>query len=392
VAIEASSRSDWPMTVLPLLGLAALVAALVQLWSRLLGPQRLARPVVRGSAVERPTPRRPTMAAIVKELRSWQRDPVRLQGVVVAPAFALMTCLLPLAFDSTSFLAFAGALTALMGAVTTTNLYGQDGTALWLTLLTPGSERADVRGRQLAWLAVFGPMTALLTVAGGIASGEPDLWPWALAASAALLGGGAGLLPLVSVDQLVPGPDPREHRDSPLEHGDLTGVAFVTMLLALGTALPALGTVILGVTLDIEALLWLGVAVGVSTGVAAYVLLGRSAARRLAERGPELLYLMRVGREHSGHKADAGVIDAMPPSRRRLVVWSVTVGCIALFPQALVPTLMKASGNVAQVWFLALHMPAEWQWPTIVFMYVLGAGALALAWRVYAAEAHRLDT
>ena len=40
-----------------------------------------------------------------------------------------------------------------MGAVTASNLYGQDGTALWLTLLAPGSERADVRGRQLAWLA-----------------------------------------------------------------------------------------------------------------------------------------------------------------------------------------------------------------------------------------------
>jgi hypothetical protein len=41
---------------------------------------------------------------------------------------------------------------------------------------------------------------------------------------------------------------------------------------------------------------------------------------------------------------------------------------------------------VAQVWFLPLYMPAPWQWPTIAFMFLLGAGALTLAWRVYAAE------
>ena len=92
-----------------------------------------------------------------KELRSWWRDPVRLQSVIVAPVFAVLTCLVPLAFDSTEFLPFIGALIALMGAVMSANAYGQDGTALWLTILTPGSERPDVRGRQLAWLAVVRP-------------------------------------------------------------------------------------------------------------------------------------------------------------------------------------------------------------------------------------------
>jgi len=197
VAVEASSRSDWAVTVLALLGLAALVALLVLAWSRSLGPQRLPRQVVRGSAAGGAAARvapssGATSAVFVKELRSWLRDPVRLQSLVVAPAFALMSCVLGLFFDSTALLAFIGALTALMGAVMSANLYGQDGTALWLTLLTPGSERPDVRGRQLAWLALFGPMTIVLTVAGIVASGETDLWPWALAASAALLGGGAG--------------------------------------------------------------------------------------------------------------------------------------------------------------------------------------------------------
>ena len=64
-----------------------------------------------------------------------------------------MTCLGLAALGATALLPFAGALTALMAAVTSANLYGQDGTALWLTLLTPGSEHADVRtaGSSPGW-------------------------------------------------------------------------------------------------------------------------------------------------------------------------------------------------------------------------------------------------
>ena len=32
-----------------------------------------------------------------------------------------------------------------------------------------------MRGRQLAWLAIFGPMTIVLTVTGTVASGRPAL-------------------------------------------------------------------------------------------------------------------------------------------------------------------------------------------------------------------------
>jgi hypothetical protein len=96
---------------------------------------------------------------------------------------------------------------------------------------------------------------------------------------------------------------------------------------------------------------------------------------------------MQAGKEHHGQPGEnASVVEAMPRSRGRLLNASVLVGCIALFPQALVPTLMKACGDVAQIWFLPLYMPAPWQWPTIVFMFLLGSGALTLAWRVYAAE------
>ena len=106
----------------------------------------------------------------------------------------------------------------------------------------------------------------------------------------ALLGGGAGLVPLVSVTQLVPGPDPREHRDSPLEHGDLTGQAFLMLM-------PRRHHRRSRRRWSVVALAGApGVAVGVLTGVLAAS--GSGARRRsaCAIAGPELLQLMRSGK------------------------------------------------------------------------------------------------
>nr|WP_207386615.1 hypothetical protein [Protofrankia symbiont of Coriaria ruscifolia] len=166
LAVEAAARSHWLWTVGPLVALAVLVVALLALWSRLLGPPRLARAVVRGSSRAPARERGATGAVYAKEMRTWLRDPLRVQSLVVAPVFAIFSGVLPLLFDSTVFLPFVGALTALMGAVSGANLYGQDGTALWLTLLVPASEEADVRGRQWAWLTLFGPLSLVLTVVG----------------------------------------------------------------------------------------------------------------------------------------------------------------------------------------------------------------------------------
>src|SRR5699024_6783750 len=85
-----------------------------------------------------------------KELLGWWRDPLRLQDVALALAYALGTCALPLILDFGALLPFLGVATVLLGAATSSNLYGTDGTALWMVLAVPGSERQDVRGRQLA--------------------------------------------------------------------------------------------------------------------------------------------------------------------------------------------------------------------------------------------------
>ncbi len=389
LAVEAAARSHWLWTVGPLVALAALVVALLALWSRLLGPPRLARAVVRGSSRAPVRERGATGAVYVKEMRTWLRDPLRVQSLVVAPAFAIFSGVLPLLFDSTVFLPFVGALTALMGAVSSANLYGQDGTALWLTLLVPASEEADVRGRQWAWLTLFGPLSLVLTVVGTAMHGS--LWPWALAATTAALGAGAGLLPVVATDQLVPGPDPHLNKNSPLDRGDVTGQAFVMMFLMLTLTVPALGTVLAGDRLGEPLLTWAGVAVAVLTGVLSFALLGRTAARQLRTRGPELLYLMRVGKDQDEQVCEgANLLKVMPRARRSLLWTSFVIGCIALFPQALVPIGMKLSSGVAKVWFLALYMPPGLQWPTIAVMILLGLAAFGLAGWIYVTEAKRL--
>src|SRR6185312_9640157 len=54
-------------------------------------------------------------------------------------------------------------------------------TSLWLTLVTPGAARPDVRGRVWAWFLVTGPAGFLLTVVLTAASGQTWSWPWVLA-------------------------------------------------------------------------------------------------------------------------------------------------------------------------------------------------------------------
>ncbi|NRQ31842.1 hypothetical protein HII36_08315 [Nonomuraea sp. NN258] len=401
IAVEAAGRGDWPWTVAPLLALAGVVAALFLAWSALLGPQRIARPVVRGSSARRTARRGPLFrgdqgAIYLKELRTWWRDPVRTQGIVMGPAFSIITALFPLIFGFTAAFPFVGAAGALMAAATCANSYGQDGTALWLTLTVPGKEKADVRARQLAWLTVFGPLTLALTLAGCLLHGDPALVPWALAGTLTALGGGSGLLAWVSVVALVPGPDPHKSKNSPMDHGDVTGQSFLTFFLVALAMCPALGVAWAGHALDLPALLWSSVPVALLTGVLCHVRLGSVAARTLRDKGPELLQLMRSGKPASAAaETDADAAESpftTMPGRRQTLMWSaMAVGVLGLFPQGLAPLGIKLSGSPAKVWFLALHVPEPWQWPVIAVMIAIGLAGLRGAYLVYRTEKTRLQ-
>ena len=244
-AVEAAGRSDWLTAVGVLAGLAAAIALLLLAWSWKLGSPRAARATIRGARrvrIRRAGPLSgPVGGVAVKELRTWRRDPLRVQTIAVSLPWALGTCLLPLTFGSKVLLPWAGPAMALTAVTSSVNLYGQDGTALWLTLVIPGAERNDVRGRQRAFLFLFGPVVTVAAVALTALAGPAWTWPWVLALTPALLGGGIGLLAWMSVAALAPGPDPHRRPDNPMDNADATGPAYVMFWVGLLPCLPAVG-------------------------------------------------------------------------------------------------------------------------------------------------------
>jgi len=262
VAVAAADRSDWPVVLAALGGLAVGSGLLLLGWARLLpwtmrrpsgraprtARRRPARPAAGGEAPagrRRLLPATPTSAVVVRELHTWQRDPGRLLTVLLALLIAGLNLAVPaIAFHLPAALPWAGLAAALIMGMGAANLYGDDGTALWLTRMVPGSERADVRGRQLAWLLMVAPLTVILTVALTVAGGRGWAWPWVLATLPAILGGTAGLTVLLSVTSPVRQKDPHRRSgpfdtsDDPNAAGALIGQQYLMLGLAAACAAP----------------------------------------------------------------------------------------------------------------------------------------------------------
>ncbi|GAA1702901.1 hypothetical protein [Nonomuraea bangladeshensis] len=364
-AVEAS----WPLALAILAGNAGVIALLLAAWAALLSRRVVS--AVRGGVPPRRGAPRPFPTAggarvvAAKELRAWWRDLVRIQLLATAFAYALVTPLLLVTIGVWAMVPFMGLIAIVMAAASSANLYGADGTALWLTLMTPGAERADVRGRQLAWFLIVGPAAVVLSVAGTLVSGETWAWPWVLGLLPALLGGGAGVVILLAVTSLVPGTDPHKRGGNPLSTGAdetaETSLAWLVLVAVPTTALPTAAAVLLHP--------WAGIATGVLTGVLCAWGFGRIAHRRLESHGIELLNLMKHG---PAPQADKPSTADLPIQHRIGVTVCYTIAWLPLFPQGLVPLVMKIVGIQDPVWFLALHLPPVWQWPTIIFMIALG--------------------
>lgn len=364
-AVEAS----WPLALAILVANAGVIALLLAAWAGLLA-RRVVSAARGGVPPRRGTPSpfpitSGTRIAAAKELRAWWRDLVRIQLLAAAFSYAIVTPLLLISIDTWIMVPFTGLIAIVMAAASSANLYGADGTALWLTLMTPGAERADVRGRQLAWLLIVGPAAVVLSLAGTLVSGQTWAWPWVLGLLPALLGGGAGVIVLLAVTSLVPGTDPHKRGGNPLSTGAdetaETSLAWLVLLAVPATALPAAGAILLHP--------WAGIATGALTGALSAWGLGKIAYRRLENHGIDLLNLMKHGPAPQAGKPTTADL----PLRHRIgVTISYTIAWLPLFPQGLVPMVMKIVGIEDRGWFLALHLPPVWQWPTIIFMIALG--------------------
>ena len=383
-AVEAAGRSGWLTAAGALAGLAAADALLLLAWSWKLGSPRAARVTIRGTRrvrVRRAGPLSgPAGAVAAKELRTWLRDPLRVQTIAVSLLWALGTCLLPLTFGSKALLPWAGPAMALTAVTSSVNQYGQDGTALWLTLVIPGAERNDVHGRQRAFLLLFGPATMVAAVTLTALAGPAWTWPWVLALTPALLGGGTGLLAWMSIAALAPGPDPHRRPSNPMENGDAAGPAFIMFWAALLPCLPAAATILKGTLLHSAPLRWAGIPVGAVTGLLLSAWLGHAGFRQLQARGPELLLKMRTG--HGAQPRAAAAATARPAAAVHLprkhgtiIALGIPLGSILLFPQGVVPAALKLAHAHERIWFLPLYLPQPLQWPACFVMISLGATA-----------------
>ncbi|MEU8226007.1 hypothetical protein [Kribbella sp. NPDC048915] len=373
VAVEAAGRGDWLTVLAALAGLVVLAAVMLMAWSAL-----LVRRTTAGRSGRKPrrllTARTPAGAAVGKEIRSWTRDLLYGHRAVFAVAYGLFFCAMPLAIGMKTMLPWAGPAAVVMAGSMIANLYGADGTSFWTTLMTPNSSRADVRARQSAFLLVFGPATLLITVLLTWWSGVTSAWPFVLSVMPALLGGAAGLVVACSVYSAIPTTDAHKRSGNPLNsgenEGEAMGIVYVMLVLVALTCAPAL----------VVALYfgWWGVPVGLLSGVLAWWYFGLLAARRLDARGPELLTLLRHGRQVTEQAKKAQAFYALPKWRRALAGFCLGFGAIPLFPQAVVPAIFILTGNAdTKVWFLALHQEGVSRWVVIALMAALGLAMYA---------------
>ncbi len=283
--------SSWPVALACLAGLAALNAALLAVWGALLVRRTTRVPASSAPELRRSwLPRTPVAAVVGKELRTWGRDARRRVALLSTVLVGVVVSVGPLLSGDGEPSPFGGLALVAFGTLLAGNLYGMDGSALWHTLVAPGAERVDVRGRQLAWLLVLGPVAVLLAVVLPAVS-APASYPWVLGLVPALLGGGSGLVVLLSVFAAYPMPD---QRASPFATGSSPGLLRmltqlgISLLLAV-VALPVVAVVAVGEVADLPVVSWLGVPVGIAVGVLSFWWWGGIAGRRLVARGPEVL-------------------------------------------------------------------------------------------------------
>ena len=291
VAVDAAGRSDWGLTGLALGGLGALIGVLVLAWPPLLARRLTMSARGGGRAAHARREREPILpstplgAVIGKELRMYSRSVLRSVMLMISFLVGVLAAVIPAFSGKTTGLPFAGLLFTVIAAACFTNFYGDDGTSLWLTLVTPGAARPDVRGRVWAWFLVTGPAGFLVTAV----SGQTWSWPWVLAAEPALVIGAAGLLALIGV-RSVNGPAP-DGGPAPVRvlktHLALVALPIVTV--APAAALLAAGTA----THDV-ALRWLAVPVGLAWGGYLCWRSVRLAQQRLESQGPEIFARARA--------------------------------------------------------------------------------------------------
>ena len=303
LAVHAAGAGEWGTVGGLFAALLGAVAVLVVLWGALLARQ-VTTPSFRGASRTRAKrtrarrgllPPTPVGAVARKELYTWWRDARRRVALLSTLLIGFVITVVP-SFSNgpqSVMLPYFSVAVVIFASMQSGNLYGMDGSSLWHTLVVPGAERADIRGRQLAWALIVAPLAVVLALVLPGVTGVPSAYPWVLGLVPATLGAGAGVLMLQSVFLAFPLPDQRRS-GSPWSSGGRPGCAraalmlATTLLIVLG-ALPVVALCVAGELADLPVLQWLGIPAGIATGAALAWWWGSLAQQRLVTRGPELL-------------------------------------------------------------------------------------------------------
>ncbi|WP_433795484.1 hypothetical protein [Actinoplanes sp. CA-252034] len=310
----------------------------------------------------------PVWAVAGRELRTWRRHPLRVQYLAFAVVYGALLAGLPMIANADLLVPWAGVFTALWAAAMSAGLVGLDGTALWMPFTTPGGERAEVRGRALAWLLLITPIALALTAAGVLLAPQIDPLP-ALAVLPAVLGAGATVPVWVSLLRVRPVPDPRHptSADNPTD--------IISVLVASAAGLIAAAAPMALIVWGPGGLRWLAPVIGLAAGAAMWAGGAWLADDRLATRSAEVL--TAAGQRTSPPETAIPLKwDADGYRENRATAWALvllTVGWIPVVPQGLMVLVFDITGG----WIVASHFTGSARTGTAVAMVALG-GALLL--------------
>ncbi|RCK68755.1 hypothetical protein DT076_14325 [Desertihabitans brevis] len=288
-----------------LLALALLAALLLALAAVLLRPnldgrsRRRNRRPLGSRRGRRLLPDTALGAVLGKELRQWWRDPWRAlelrSGFYTGVVFGVFSAV---SGDFAVVAPLSGLVIALMICLAACNLYGQDGSAVWVSIVNqrPDTVTADVRGRQLAVLLLVLPPAAVVSVVLVLVSDAAWAWPVVAAGLPALAGVASGIAVLVSAVGVSPGVDPRARTGPNDAGGDMGLQAQVALWGTLLLVLPTAVALVVGFVALPGWGPWAAVAVGVLNGALGYGLLGRLTTGYLATRLPTVYTRIRYGR------------------------------------------------------------------------------------------------
>lgn len=323
LAIERAAEGDWGGASLLLAALAAVDAVLVLATVAVLTPResvvarrrsgrRRSASLVDGRGI---LPATQLGAVIGKEYRQWTRDPWRSlevrSGVWTGVAIGFFAIV---SGDYSVLAAFSGLIVAFMMGLAALNLYGQDGTAVWQTIVGQDatSIRSDVRGRQWAVVLVFLPHALLITAIFIALTQHYWVVPAVLAALPALFGVGSGAAMITSAVGVSPGVDPRRRVGPNDANGNVSLHVWVVMILTAIGVLPTAAVVVWSLAAPSTAVSVVAVVVGVMNGWFVAWLYGRIAIGYLATRMPDVYSRIRYGRVFR-EQAD-GVLDWLAKS------------------------------------------------------------------------------